>query len=145
MPKNKMVLSGIFGVAVLAGAFFSGMAFAQSKNAKIATSSSNQPTQRQGRSGRFGGANSDFTAGDILSKDASSMTIKLRGGGSQIVYYSDKSAIVKSVAGTSADLAVGKAVMIVGKTNSDGSITADNISLRPEMMTTATDPNAPTQ
>ena len=72
-----------------------------------------------------------FLAGEVIAKDATSITVKMRDGSSKIVFYSETTEFSKFVSGVSTDLGVGKMVMIGGKTNSDGSITAQTIQIRP--------------
>jgi hypothetical protein len=96
-------------------------------------------TFSQGPGSGFSGANSmrnrgaGIINGDVTSKDETSMTVRGRDGSSKIVLYSGTTQIMKSTTGTSSDVAVGTQVMIQGKTNSDGSITAQSIQIRPEM------------
>lgn len=68
--------------------------------------------------------------GEVLAKDAQSVTIKMRDGGSKNVLFSTSTKILKSTAGVIDDLQVGDSVMVVGKTNSDGSVNAESIQIQ---------------
>ncbi len=94
-----------------------------------------------GMRGMRGGMNGGFVSGQILSKDATSITVALRGtteaslgtqtgAGSKIVFLGDNTKIMKTVDGTLADLADGKDVVVTGTPNQDGSITATSIQIR---------------
>jgi hypothetical protein len=132
---NKLIVSVIaVAVVVGGGSFYGGMKYAENK----AVSDRQQRIQQFGGSGmgfRNGGSGNrtagGFASGEILSKDDKSITIKMRDGGSKIIFFSDTTEIGKFVNGTSSDLEVGKNVSINGTANSDGSITAQSIQLRP--------------
>ncbi len=135
--KHVIVIVAVAAV-VGAGAFFGGTKYAESKTPVRGGAG-------QARTGQFGGqgfaggaaarANGGVTAGEILSKDDKSITVKLRDGGSKIIFFSDTTQVMKAAAGTSDDLAVGAQVTATGSANADGSISAQSIQLRPNAPT----------
>ncbi len=123
------------------GAFYGGTVYEKSSLSKqgLLRSTTTQfgnrmPVQgsRQGLGGfNKSGENTEFLAGEIISKDDKSVTVKTRDGGSKIVYFSESTKIGKTTEGSLADLESGKEVMISGKANQDGSFNAQNIQIRP--------------
>jgi hypothetical protein len=80
------------------------------------------------RGGNFGGG----ATGQIVSIDSTSITLSIPGGsGSRNVFYTAATPVMKSVTGTASDLKVGETVSVNGTANSDGSVTAQSIQLRP--------------
>ena len=77
--------------------------------------------------------------GTIIAKDATSITVQLRSVGSstptttgtKIVLYDASTQIMKTDTGTTNDLTIGQSVVVGGTANSDGSVTATSIQLRP--------------
>lgn len=113
-------------------AFYGGMKYGQA-NVKGNFQANIAGGLRNGVAGRAGGANGTggFTSGDIIAKDTQSITIKMRDGSSKIVLYSTSTEVSKFDAGTANDLVVGKTVSVTGSANTDGSITATTIQVRP--------------
>jgi hypothetical protein len=150
MNMKKQFPLLIIGALVIAGvSFYGGMLYSTSSSSMR---SANGAGFQQFRNGGGGEANTQgafrrggpggmggFTAGEILFKDDKSITVKLRDGGSKIVFYSGSTTIGKMADGTAADLEVGKDVMVAGSANADGSVNAQSIQIRPlPLMPTAT-------
>ena len=76
---------------------------------------------------------SGIVNGEVIAKDDKSVTVKIKDGGSKIVIFAASTAVTKTAAGTMDDVAVGANVMITGKTNADGSVTAETIQIRPDI------------
>jgi len=139
---QKTILSVIAVAVVIGGAaFYGGMKYARNSQASIRQSFQDlSPEERQQRFQQFGvnmgmgrmgvRGSSGPTAGEIISNDDKSVTIKLRDGGSKIIFFSGLTEITKSVSGTSGDLKAGKTITVNGTTNQDSSITAQSIQLR---------------
>lgn len=142
MPKNKMIaIAVVILVVVAAGSFYGGMKYGQSKAAKTASSDRAQFAGGAGagagntarRNGTFGPNSAGFVGGNIISKDDKSITVQSQNGGSKIVFFASSTSIGKTTNGSISDLAVGEPVVVNGTANSDGSVTAQNIQIRPNM------------
>ncbi len=141
MQKNKKIIVSVVVCLVIAILSFSGGMIYAGKNIKDANASRmNQFTQRgfnQGDGQRFGGQGlarggmgGGFVSGEVLFIDNKSMTVKTQNGGSKIVFFSPTTKVEKTVDGTTADVIVGKQVMITGVANTDGSVNATSVELR---------------
>lgn len=136
ISKNNIIL-GVVAAAVLLGAsFWSGVSYAKNQapmRGGFATANGAQFAGRGGtgmmgtRTGAMGG----FTAGQILSKDANSITIKMQNGSTKIVLINGSTTVMKQASGTQNDLSVGTEVVVTGPANSDGSVTATAVQIRP--------------
>lgn len=155
---SKKIIWGIVGIIVLVAVFYGGVSYGKSQTPASATGATAYSGMRGGRgTGGFGGfggsAGGGFTSGQIISKDATSITVQLAapaGGatgatspvGSKIVLLGNSTKITKSVAGTMSDLSVGTQVSVTGTTDTNsGSISAQTIQIRPSMPTTTTTPS----
>lgn len=134
----KKTASIIIAIIVVGGAtFYGGMKYQEIKTTNIQNLSPEARRQMFQQSGgtalgrnlgaRAGGG---FTTGEIIAKDDTSITVKLRDGGSKIIFVSTTAEITKSVKGSSNDLEVGKTVSVGGKQNTDGSVTAETVQVR---------------
>lgn len=141
---NKTIITVIIVVLVGTGSFYGGMKYGENKASSNAGPGFGQlqnltPEQRQQRMQQFqqnggqrrGGAN--FAGGEIISRDDKSITVKLQDGGSKIIFYSSSTTIGKMAMSTPNDLSIGENVMANGTANSDGSITAQQIQIRPNI------------
>ncbi len=129
MKNNPMIF--VIGALVIGAAvgFFGGMKYQSSKAPQTATNTAGG--RFQGRGGGTGANGARPVAGEILSQDDKSITVKLQDGSSKIVFFSNVTAINKAATATKDDLKVGMRVAAFGSANSDGSITASNIQLNP--------------
>jgi len=124
--NKKYLPIAVTAVIVAIISFYGGMRYGQ----QSITGARQQFIQARGQ--RLGGFQSGggFVTGQVLSKDAQSITVKMRDGSSRIVLYSSSTSVNKPVAGSINDISTGIEVMVGGTQNSDGSITAQSIQLR---------------
>jgi hypothetical protein len=141
MDKKKQLIVAVLGTALVFGG--GGFAFGKKsltpqvpQGLERGAFGNRAPGQngmaRTMGTGRTGGMTG--TAGEVLSKDAQSMTIALRDGGSRIVFYGTSTPVMHTATGTIGDIDVGTQVFVSGAQNPDGSMTAESIQLRPEAM-----------
>jgi len=129
--KKNIIISIIVTAVVFGGiGFYSGKAYGGS--------SQTSASQGAGRAGGFTrgagrGAGGGAVVGSILSEDSTSITVGIMGGGSRIVLLSGSTSIMKSVQASTSDLTTGENVIVTGTSNSDGSVTANSIQIRPAM------------
>lgn len=125
--KNNYLITIIL-VLVFAGAgFYGGMKYQQSKLGD------RQFTMRNGQQLRNGNNRSGFrpVAGEIISADEKSITVKLQDDSSKIIFINDKTVINKAQTVSKSELKVGEKVSVFGSENTDGSVTGQNIQLDP--------------
>lgn len=72
-----------------------------------------------------------FLSGTIAKMDSGSITLNTRDGSSHVVLITPDTTVSKNITGSASDLSVGSDVMVTGATNSDGSVSASLIQLRP--------------
>ena len=136
--KNKTTIIAclLCGLVFGVGGFYGGMKYQQSKVSSRGgfMMQGNFNGQKQGAGTNLRGANGNAGAGmangEIIAKDEKSITVKLRDGGSKIIFYSTSTQVKKIIDGAAADLEIGKQATISGTSNQDGSITAQAIQMR---------------
>lgn len=114
--------------------FFAGMKYQQSKTTSFAGQfAGGQGGLRNGRTGVGTGNRVGFrpVAGEIISADDKSITVKLQDDSSKIVLINDKTVINEAQTVNKSELKVGEKVSVFGSENTDGSVTAQNIQLNP--------------
>lgn len=145
MNKKISIVSAVIAIVIVATlSFYGGTAYSSSKRVSFGQggqfgAGGNFGAQGTGvgrRAGMAGTAGGGMVFGEILSKDSQSITIKLPNGGSQIVLVSSSTTVGKVATGTSEDLVVGGNVTVSGSSNSDGSITAQTVQIRPTGLNT---------
>lgn len=146
--KNKIIVAVSFIIAG-GGCFYAGMKYDQSKAGASLSNFAQKGNfanltneERQARMRQLGANGGDPAngqrvrmagggiAGEIISKDDQSITIKIPDGGSKIILYSDSTQIVKSSSGSKEDLSAGIKIFVNGTASSDGSIAAQSIQIR---------------
>jgi len=150
--KKTAIITLIVAIVVGLASFFGGTAYEKNSLAKQnLLRDPNQPRLSRGTGGqggqgmafagnRGGGPNGNggFVAGQVMSVDdpansgaGKSLTIKTQDGSSKIVFFSDSTTVGKSVQGSAGDLSAGEQVMVSGQASADGTLTAQNIQIRP--------------
>ena len=134
---NKKIISIVAVVIIIgAGFFYGGMKYGQRSGLALASQGNFRGINGGiggARRGSTGGTGDDVASGEIISKDDKSITVKLRDGGSKIIFIGDSTQVMKSTTGTASDLAIGDQIMTFGTANADGSVTAKSIQIRPKL------------
>lgn len=130
--NKQMIIGGLVALAIVGGgAFYGGMTYAKSQVPARGQFTGNGQFPGGPGGGARAGANGGFTAGEIIAKDESGITIKMQDGSTKIVLVGSGAQVMKSTTGSLDDLAIGTQVTITGSANSDGSVTAESIQIRP--------------
>ncbi len=125
IPHKKLVM-GIATALLVIAAFFAGKAYG-SGHARTVPQNGMMANGAFNRGGMRGGA----TIGQVIAKDATSITVSTVGGGSKIILYSPSTSVSKSAEGSIDDVSVGSTITATGTANPDGSVAASTIQVRP--------------
>ncbi len=121
--KNKLIVFSVISLIIGAGlGFFGGMKYQQSKNPVRTTGMFQRGTGLRNMNGMA-------VRGQIISADTNSITVKMPDGSTKIVILSSTTMIGKTTTGSATDLTTGVNVIVFGNTNSDGSVTAQNVQV----------------
>ncbi|MFH0873348.1 MAG: hypothetical protein V1846_00705 [Candidatus Komeilibacteria bacterium] len=142
MINKKTLPIFIVVLLVVAGAsFYGGMLYGKSTTGPGGNFPNLTAEQRAAMgNGQFGanraaGNGTGLASGDVLAKDDKSITLKLRDGGSKTILLSSSTETQKMATVSADEVTVGTAISVVGTTNSDGSISAKTIQIRPVGLT----------
>lgn len=130
MDKNKKIYCIVGSILVVILAFYVGTLtnknkgnnFSQNRIGQIGMQQNGINGMQKGQR-NFGG----MVAGEILSMDDKSITLKNRDGGSRIILLSASTTIQKSILGTLSDLKVGEQISVLGKADVSGTVTAQSV------------------
>lgn len=134
------IIVGVLVIGIIS--FYGGMKYGGSKIIATASNTLGQGQQRgggqfgSGAGNRMGGGNrggAGFANGEVVSVDDKSLTVKMRDGSSKVIILSVSTQVLKSAVGTLVDVPTGTEITVVGSPNSDGSITAQSIQVRPSI------------
>jgi hypothetical protein len=130
--KKGLIVAVALILIVAVGGFFGGSAYQKTQSASVQgnfNANSGLGAMGYGQNGNVQGQGMIPVTGKIASSDSESFTIKLDDGSSKIVLLNSKSSINKSSTVSGSDLKTGEQVMVIGTSNSDGSLTASSIQL----------------
>jgi hypothetical protein len=134
MKQQTIIITAVVAVLMAGGGFFAGMQYQKMQRSNFAQFANGQGGPG-GQNRRFGGngqnGNIAPVRGQITSSDSGSITVKMTDGSSKIVVLSGATTISESATASAQALQPGKEVMVIGQTNSDGSVTAQNVQLNP--------------
>lgn len=140
IKNNKnIIITAIVVVLVGTAAFFGGIQYQKTQGVTRYAQFAQNGQRRQGQIGnyRFGrgmmGANGRAIQGQVVSADNDSITVKLPDGSSKIVNLSSTTTYNKTTAGSKSDVTTGTSIAVFGTANSDGSVTAQSVSINPQM------------
>ena len=132
MNRKNMVQTLVVSILVGVIGFFGGIQYQKTKNPRFTTgqfqSRGQMPSGAQTRNGGNIGTGRPVS-GEIFSIDENTLTIKTQDGSSKIVIYSESTKINKTQEGLKEDLKIGEQAMVIGTQGTDGTITAQNISI----------------
>ena len=134
IKNKKAAIFIVSAIVLIVSAFFLGKSVGSKSNLNQAGFPAGDGSQfSQNRNGGKNGQSKQFVGGNIRGVidtiTDSSLVLKNQDGSSKIVILSASTTISKSAIASIKDVVSGENVMIRGKANSDGSITAESIQI----------------
>lgn len=134
MKPIKPVYVIILLIVFAAVGFYGGVVYQKNQRTGFAVGAGQFGSRRfgAGGAGGFQGGPGGPTGmmpvrGQIVSADNNTITVKLSDGSSKIVNLTTQTQVNKTEAGSASDLKSGITVTAIGTTNSDGSVTAQDV------------------
>jgi hypothetical protein len=137
--KNNLIKIIVIAVVVGLLGFYGGIQYQKSQ--RVSFSANNNQKFTGGMNQQTGTVKQSRTAGfspvsgEITSLDKNTITVKAKDGSSKIIVYSSSTKVNKTSEGSMSDLKVGEQIMTIGLTGSDGTVTAQSISVGNEVPT----------
>lgn len=135
--NKKIIINSIIACVLGIALFYGGFLYGKSSTIQVdqrgqGFGSGSVGAMRTSRSGSNSGGMGmgGFISGEVISKDDQGVTVKLRDGGSKIVFISPSTKIVKDTVSSLNDVVVGSQVSINGSSDTNGSITAQSVQIR---------------
>lgn len=133
MRNNKYILPMILLIVGISVGFASGYFFKSYKQTQQFSNFRN--SGQRGSVGSLSGqkpmGSFGSTEGEVISMDDKSVTVKLPDGSTKIILYSSGTLYSNFLEAKKEDIKQGIKISVFGKSNSDGSLTADRIQLNP--------------
>ncbi|MCL4338623.1 DUF5666 domain-containing protein [Patescibacteria group bacterium] len=129
---NNKIIIVILVIVVAVASFYGGTMYSGSRRSNnFGSGGVNGGQFRQRFGGNGGSSNNIPVRGKVTSIDKNSMTIQMNDGSSKIVILSNDTRISQAQSAKISDIKNGNEVMAFGVSNSDGSVTAQDVQLNP--------------
>jgi hypothetical protein len=142
MDNKNLIITGVVALIVGLGVgYFGAHALAATPKTGAAAYAARSAAGGAGVTGMRAGnqaSGAGLLTGTVAAVSAGSITLNTRDGSSHVVLTTPDTTVSKSVTGSLSDVTVGSTIIVSGTTNSDGSVSATLVQLRPAMPVTQT-------
>lgn len=129
--NTHLTIPGVAAIVALIIGFSAGYYVPHGSAATLAKGGNTTYQRTGGFMMRGGAGGASMLAGTIAKTDTGALTLSTRNGNSQVVLVTPDTTVMKSVVGELSDVQVGTDVLVTGAMNSDGSFSAQSITIRP--------------